>query len=181
MSALNLPEINTTIAVFKSIKSKVWGWFFPTKFEDEEFANNYRNKSWEYWATTKRPRDVWYIDTVEWRKVLRTNKTNIIIFTKVDLLPELWKNAKVGLRYIDKTKWKIYINEVPTQMEDYSNLKVKYSPNFDLSQNIIWMKTLDELPQEYKKYINYLSSKLEFKGNILLGTWPCPDDFIIYR
>lgn len=181
MSALNLPEINTTIAVFKSIKSKVWWWFFPTKFKDEEFANNYRNKSWEYWATTKRPRDVWYIDTVEWRKVLKTNKTNIIIFTKVDLLPELWKNAKIWLKYIDKTSWKTYINEIPTQMEDYHNLQVKYSPKFDLSQNIIWMKTLEELPQEYKKYINYLSSRLGFKGNILLGTWPAPEDFIVYK
>lgn len=181
MSALNLPEINTSIAVFKSIKSKVWWWFFPTKFEDIEFAQAYRNKSWEYGATTKRPRDVWYLDAVEWRKVLRTNKTDIIIFTKADMLSELWKTAKVWEEYINKETWKIYRHEVPTTKEEYSQIEVQYWPQFDLSQNVTWLKSAEDLPEEYRKYIDYMLDQLEFKWNVLLGTWPCPDDFVVYK
>ncbi|MFZ2150619.1 MAG: adenylosuccinate synthetase [Candidatus Absconditicoccaceae bacterium] len=181
MSALNLPEINTSIAVFKSIKSKVGGGFFPTKFEDIEFAQAYRNKSGEYGATTKRPRDVGYLDAVEGRKVLRTNKTDIIIFTKADMLSELGKTAKVGEEYINKETGKIYRHEVPTTKEEYSQIEVQYGPQFDLSQNVTGLKSAEDLPEEYRKYIDYMLDQLEFKGNVLLGTGPCPDDFVVYK
>lgn len=181
MSALNLPEISTSIGVVKSIKSKVWWWFFPTKFKDKEFADKYRNKSWEFGATTWRPRDVWYIDTVELRKALRTNKTQIIVLTKADLLSELWKNAIIWEKYIDQKTWKIYEHEIPTTKEEYDNIKVEYSPEFDLSKDITWIKNAEDLPEEYKKYIDYLLDKLEFEGNVLLGTWPAPEDYIVYK
>lgn len=41
-TGLNIPQIDTTIAVVKAIKSKVGGGYFPTKFEDESFAESYR-------------------------------------------------------------------------------------------------------------------------------------------
>jgi adenylosuccinate synthase len=181
MSALNLPEINTSIAVFKAIKSKVWWWFFPTKFEDTEFAENYRKKSGEYGATTWRPRDVWYLDAVEARKVLRTNKTDIIIFTKADMLSSLWDTAKIWEEYINTKDRKNYRHEVPSTKEEYEQIQVQYWPTFDLSQNIKWLKNAEDLPEEYKKYIDYMLDQLEFKWNVLLGTWPCPEDFIVYK
>ena len=181
MSALNLPEINTSIAVFKSIKSKVWWWFFPIKFEDTEFAQKYRDKSWEYWATTWRPRDVWYLDAVEARKVLRTNKTDIIIFTKTDLLYLLWEIAKIWEEYTNTQNWKNYRHEIPTTKEEYENIQVKYWPQFDLNEIITWLKSAEDLPEEYRKYIDYMLVQLEFKWNVLLGTWPCPEDFVVYK
>ncbi|MCF7835413.1 adenylosuccinate synthetase [Candidatus Gracilibacteria bacterium] len=181
MSALNLPEVNTRIAVFKSIKSKVGGGFFPTKFEDEEFAENYRKKSGEYGATTKRPRDVGHIDTVEGRKVLKTNRTDIIVFTKTDLLKELGTNAKIGEKYIDQRDGKEYINEIPATKEQYENIQVEYSSAFDLSKDIIGIQNPEDLPEEYTKYIDYLFDKLEFDGNVLLGTGPCPQEFMVYK
>ena len=167
--------------IIKFIKSKIWWWVFPTKFEDTQFAENYRKQSGEYWATTWRPRDVWYIDTIEWRKVLRTNKTDIIVFTKTDLLKELSTEAKIWEKYIDQETWKVYINEIPTTQEDYENIEVEYSKNFDLSKNIVWIKNAEDLPEKYKQYIDYMLDQLEFKWNVLLGTWPCPEDFIVYK
>ena len=51
-SGLNIDHIDTTIGVFKTIKSKVGGGYFPTTFEDEDMAETYRSASGEYGATT---------------------------------------------------------------------------------------------------------------------------------
>lgn len=179
-SWLNLPEIHTHILVTKAIKSKVWWWFFPTKFEQEK-ADEYRDYCKdEVWATSWRTRDVWYYDLVELRKTLKTNKADILFITKYDLLDALWKEAKLWEKYISKVSWKVYENELP-QWDQYYHIEVAYSSDFDLSQSIQWTTEKSQLPQNYKEYTDHLIQALWFEGNVLLWTWIKWEDYIVYK
>ena len=179
-SWLNLPEIHTHIMVTKAIKSKVWWWYFPTKFEKEK-ADEYRAYCKdEVWATSWRTRDVWYYDTVELRETLRKNKADILYITKYDLLDTLWENAKIGEKYINTENWKIYTDSLP-QWSEYENIEVIYSQDFDLSESIQWIKEKSKLPQNYIDYTDNLIETLWFEGNVLLWTWTKWEDYIVYK
>jgi adenylosuccinate synthase len=179
-SWLNLPEIHTHIMVTKAIKSKVWWWYFPTKFEQEK-ADEYRAHCGdERWATTWRDRDVWDYDTVELRETLRKNKADILYITKYDLLNFLWAEAKIGEKYINTENWKIYTDSLP-QWDEYKNIEVVYSQDFDLSESIQWTKDKSQLPQNYKDYTDRLIQVLWFEGNVLLWTGAKWEDYIVYK
>lgn len=179
-SGLNLPEIHTHIMVTKAIKSKVWWWHFPTKFTEEK-EEEYRAYCWdEVWATTKRKRNVWYYDIVELRETLRRNKADIIFITKYDLLNFLWEGARTWEKYINTQNWKTYTDILP-QWNEYKDIEVVYSLDFDLSESIEWIKDKFQLPQAYRDYTDRLIEVLWFEGNVLLWTWAKWEDYIVYK
>lgn len=179
-SGVNIANYGKNIAVMKCIKSKVgWG-FFPTKIE-WEVADSYRDKSGEFWATTKRPRDVWYFDAVEGRNVLAKNHTDWIVLTKADLLKELnkWK-----IRIAENYEWpngEIYHDTLPYLPEEYKSIKVNYTDIFTLNGDISWLKDRKKLPKCYKKYLDAKIDLLNFKWRVGIGTWPWRNDFFIYK
>ncbi len=179
-SWLNLPEIHTHIVVTKAIKSKVWWWYFPTKF-DKEKADIYRAFCWdEKWATTWRDRDVGYYDIVELRKMLRTNKADLLFITKYDLLDALWKEAKIWEKYVNTENGNVYTDALP-QWSEYEHIQVKYSQDFDLSESIKWKTEKSQLPQNYSDYTNHLIEALWFEGNVVLWTWIRWEEYIVYK
>lgn len=178
LSALNLIEVNNWIAVMKAVKSKVWSWNFPTKFE-EEIAKPYRIVADEFWATTWRPRDVWYFDAVESRYVLSKNKTSVLFITKADLLKDL-PEVKIWLSYRSKS-WKIYSDYIPTLQSEYDWLQVEYSRWFILKEDIWWMTDISQLPQSYKDYFDFLIEIVWFEWRVVIWTWAKPNEFIIYK
>lgn len=179
-SWLNLPEIHTHIVVTKAIKSKVGWWYFPTKFEKEK-ADEYRDYCKdEVWATSGRTRDVWYYDIVELGETLKKNKADILYITKYDLLDALWEEAKIGEKYINTENWKTYTDSLP-QWDEYQNIQVEYSPDFDLSESIAGIKNKSDLPQNYLYYTDRLIETLWFKGNVVLWTWTKWEEYIVYK
>lgn len=174
-SWLNLPESHTNVAVMKLIKSKVWNGHFPTKQTGSDI-DIYRQASGEFGATTGRPRDLGFFDAVEARKVLRTNHTDILAFTKADMLHML-KEQKIGERYIDENGNE-YTYEIPPF---YKKVSVQYSRNFNLQQKIEGIQDKESLPKEYRQYFDYLIETLDFNGNVIIGTGPSRKDFIIYQ
>lgn len=178
LSSLKIKEVNTWIWVVKAIKSKVgWG-FFPTKFP-EEIAWPYRELAWEFWATTGRPRDVWFFDLVETRLVLSSNKTDILLITKADMLTTL-PEVKVALDYVWPT-WIIYESEVPSDAIEYSKVKVNYSKSFKLEWDISWLKDASKLPACFREYFDYIIKELDFKWILILWTGPESDQYLIYN
>ncbi len=179
-SWLNLPEVHTHIIVTKAIKSKVWWWYFPTKFEKKQ-ADQYRAYCWdEVWATSWRTRDVWYYDTVELKRTLRTNKADILFITKYDLLDALWDEAKIWEKYTNTENWKTYTDSLP-HWNEYENIQVEYSQEFDLSESIQWTKEKSQLPQNYIDYTDHLIDILWFEGNVVLWTWIKWEEYIVYK
>lgn len=177
-SGLNIPHIDTSIAVFKAIKSKVGWWYFPTKFEDEVLAESYRSASGEYGATTGRARDVGWFDCVETRRVLATNQVDIICITKADVLSYLGE-VKYGRHYL---VWdERYDDTIPTQDHEYDALQVQWSNSYQLSEDIANLQDPTLLPVSYLDYITDLVDELWFTWWVLLGTWPDRDDICIFR
>lgn len=181
LSWLNLPETHLKIAVAKLIKSKVGSWFFPTKIT-EEWINDFREETDEKWATTSRPRDLGHLDLVQMRKMLRTNKTDIIAFTKADLLhtfgaPGELGQIKVATKYKDKDKE--YIDTIPTNPSN--ELEVIYSDVFDLSGDIKGISTKEDLPENYKLFLDFVIEQLGFEGNVLVGTGRKREELIVYK
>lgn len=179
-SWLNLPKVDTTIAVVKAIKSKVWWWYFPTKFTDEEVAKEYRDKWGEYWATTWRPRDVGWFDCVETKRILATNAVDVLCITKADALSSL-PEVVFGKSYTVPSTGVEYTDTFPSQEVKYTDLQVNYSKGYILDQDIIGLQDMDELPQSYSEYFNELLKTLEFKWKVVLWTGPKRDEFLLYK
>jgi len=179
-SGLNIPQIDTTIAVVKAIKSKVWWGYFPTIFKDEAMAKVYRDASGEYGATTWRPRDVGWFDCVETRRVLATNSVDVLCVTKADVLPHV-PEVKFGVNYTVPSTWAIYMNTFPTQEVKYSDLEVTRSRSYMPSEDILWLQDADKLPSSYRWYFDDLLDVLDFQGRVLLGSGPDRDDVVFYR
>lgn len=178
-SWVNIANYGKNIAVMKCIKSKVGWWYFPTKIE-WEIADIYREMSWEYGATTKRPRDIGYFDTVEARNVLAKNHTDWIVFTKADLLKDLdgWKmKIATSYKYGDVT----YTDTLPHLPEAYKSLDVQYTDTFTLKWDISGLKDKRKLPKSYKNYLDAKIDLLEFKWRVWIGTGSGRNDFFIYK
>lgn len=171
-SALNIPKVHYHIMVMKAIKSKVWWWFFPTKFP-AEIADPYRKLANEYGATTWRPRDVWWFDAVEARCVLLRQAVDAICLTKVDMLDKI-PELKVWERYWN---WQRYWDcTLPTKW-DYDGLRVEYWRPFSLEWDIFWLTDRSKLPWSYEEYLKYLIETLHFNGDVLVWTWPNPEQY----
>jgi len=174
-SALNIPKVHYHIMVLKAIKSKVWGWFFPTKFPDQ-IANIYREIAWEFGATTGRPRDVGWFDAVETRAILLRQVVDAIFLTKVDMLNQI-PQVKIGEKYI---AWDESFSRIIPSVRDYKDLVVKYSRKFDIQWDITWLTDREQLPKSYEEYLNYLKKTLKFNGELLVWTWPKPQDSFVF-
>lgn len=180
-SGVNIANYGKNIAVMKCIKSKVGGGFFPTKIE-WEIADIYRDVSWEYGATTKRPRDIGRFDTVEARNVLAKNHTDWIVFTKADLLKELnTGKMQIAESYDFNNGETTYIDTLPHLPQIYKELTVKYTDPFTLKWDISGLKNKKGLPASYRKYFDAKIELLDFKGKVWIGTWPGRNDFLIYK
>jgi len=178
-SWVNIANYGKNIAVMKCIKSKVWWWYFPTRI-DGEIADTYRDMSGEYGATTKRPRDIWYFDTVEARNVLAKNHTDWIVFTKADLLKEL-NGGKMQIAESYKFNWDIYVDTLPHLPEIYKNIIVQYTDQFILKWDIAKLKDRKKLPTSYKKYFDAKIELLNFQWKVWIGTGVWRNDFFIYK
>lgn len=179
-SGLNIPKIDTSIAVVKAIKSKVGWWYFPTIFKDEEMAKVYRDASGEYGATTWRPRDVGWFDCVETRRVLATNIVDVLCITKADVLPSL-PEVKFGISYNIPSTGVTYTDTFPTQELKYDDLQVTWSNSYHPTEDIVWLQDADALPSSYRGYFDDLIDTLDFSWRILLGTGPDRDDVLFYK
>lgn len=180
-SGVNVADYGTNVCVMKAIPSKVWAWYFPTKIE-WKIADRYRKLSDEFGATTGRPRDIWWFDTILARNVLAKNHTDWIIFTKADMLHALngWR-IKIAEYYTDKVTQEKYTETLPYLPEIYKRISVKYTDTFNITKNIGGIKQKKHLPLEHKKYFDALLDLIGFDKKIALGTWPWRNDFLIYN
>lgn len=179
-SALFLPEIATSIGTVKIAKSKVGNGPFPTKIEGEDvkqFAVATDEKGW----TTERPRDLWHIDLVELIHVIKSQQTDMLLFNKVDLLARFCKEVeplKICIAYKDTKTGEEYTDTLPAHRE---NIESIYSEKtYNIQEEIDGIKDEKQLPKIYKEFFDDIVKRLNFKWNILLGTWPKEDDKIVY-
>ena len=178
--SLGLPWAGFKVWVIKAIPSKVWNGTFPTKFDtawvDWDFIHSYRQKAWEFGATTGRPRDVWFLDAVQIRHVFKTGNTpDVLWINMVDLLLFLQENGiknkiAIGYRAINKkTKEEKYFTDtVPPDF--FEILAVEYIDLPDVGSE-----------GDYQKYVHIIRSIIWFTWPIVIGTGPWSRDNILFK
>lgn len=180
LSSLSIDNPWLKIGVIKAIPSKVGsGRFISKRWEENwisnEFIDLYRTTAWEFWATTGRPRDIGYLDIVQFKHVCRTgNEPDILWINMADMLPFLAKHNvpnKVATNYnIIHPQTKKIVNThntVPTE-----NIIVDSVDYTTLSP----VKNSDD----YKNYVQEIRRLSWFTGPIVLWTGPGSEDNIFF-
>lgn len=149
-------KIDQVIGVVKAYSTRVGEGPFVTELFDEQ-GEWLRKQGFEYGATTGRPRRCGWLDLCVVRHADMINGLTDIVLTKLDVLGGL-DEIKVCVAYeIDGEE----IPYVPSDQEDVAKAKPVYVTLPGWKEDISVMKTWDELPENAKKYVEYIE---EFIG-----------------
>ena len=170
-------EIKEITTVVKAYSSAVGAGEFVSEIEDEAAADELRRRGGdggEFGATTGRPRRMGWFDAVASRYGVRIQGTTEVALTVLDVLGYL-KEIPVCVGYD--------INgEITKDFPTTNKLKIakpvyEYLPgwNFDIRG----IKKYEELPENCRKYIEFIEKELEVPVK-LVSNGPGRDD-IIYR
>ena len=170
-------EIKEITTVVKAYSSAVGAGEFVSEIEDEAAADELRRRggdSGEFGATTGRPRRMGWFDAVASRYGVRIQGTTEVALTVLDVLGYL-KEIPVCVGYD--------INgEITKDFPTTNKLKLakpvyEYLPGWNC--DIRGIKKYEELPENCRKYIEFIEKELEVPVK-LVSNGPGRDD-IIYR
>ena len=156
-TGVSFRHINRIIGVVKAYLSRVGESPLPSEMYGDD-AENLRDKGKEYGTTTGRPRRVGWLDLVQIRQAVRVNGLTEIALTKLDILNG-FKNLQVCIAYDINGET---LTEMPASLTQYRQAKPIYktlSGWEDLSNNI-WEKGYNSLPENLKKYINFVEEEV---------------------
>jgi len=145
-------KIDKILGVTKAYVTRVGEGPFPTELLDEtgEFL---RERGGEFGTTTGRPRRCGWLDLVALKYAVRVNGLTSICFTKLDVLDGI-KSLKVCTHY--ETPEGV-LNEFPLDLDVFSKAKPVYTDLPGWEEDISQMTSYDELPENAKKYIQFVS------------------------
>ena len=170
-------EIKEITTVVKAYSSAVGAGEFVSEIEDEAEADELRRRGGdggEFGATTGRPRRMGWFDAVASRYGVRIQGTTEVALTVLDVLGYL-KEIPVCVGYD--------INgEITKDFPTTNKLKIakpvyEYLPGWNC--DIRGIKKYEELPENCRKYIEFIEKELEVPVK-LVSNGPGRDD-IIYR
>ena len=170
-------EIKEITTVVKAYSSAVGAGEFVSEIEDEAAADELRRRGGdggEFGATTGRPRRMGWFDAVASRYGVRIQGTTEVALTVLDVLGYL-KEIPVCVGYD--------INgEITKDFPTTNKLKIakpvyEYLPGWNC--DIRGIKKYEELPENCRKYIEFIEKELEIPVK-LVSNGPGRDD-IIYR
>ena len=170
-------EVKEITTVVKAYSSAVGAGEFVSEIEDEAAADELRRRGGdggEFGATTGRPRRMGWFDAVASRYGVRIQGTTEVALTVLDVLGYL-KEIPVCVGYD--------INgEITKDFPTTNKLKIakpvyEYLPGWNC--DIRGIKKYEELPENCRKYIEFIEKELEVPVK-LVSNGPGRDD-IIYR
>ena len=162
--------VSEVIGIIKAYCSRVGNGPFPTELKNK-LGNKIRDLGHEYGTTTGRPRRCGWLDLVLLKNSVILNGCTGICMNHLDTIGKLDKiKVCIGYELNDETK----TNEVPIELEGVKPIYKEFKGNWN-AKNI---KTFEELPENAKRYVNYIE---EFVGVRIkyLGTGPKNTDIII--
>lgn len=154
-------KINRIMGVTKAYCTRVGSGPFVTELEDET-GEKLRKMGNEFGATTGRPRRCGWIDLVALKFACMINGVTDVIMTKADVL-DSFETLMAATSYEVDGK---VVTEVP-----YQQMQKKISPVYEAvkgwNTDITSVKSDDQLPEETKAYLKYISSYIEAPVNYL--------------
>ena len=148
-------KIERILGVMKAYVTRVGEGPFPTE-QDNEIGEKLRAIGHEYGATTGRPRRCGWLDLVIGRYAVLINGLTDIVLTKIDVLTGFEK-IKVAVGY--EIDGKVHTS-YPGNLRKSKPLRIVYEELDGWMEDITQIKNYEELPENCKKYIEYIENKL---------------------
>ena len=149
-------KINRILGVMKAYTTRVGEGPFPTELNDET-GEKLRTVGHEYGATTGRPRRCGWLDLVIGRYAVLIDGLTDIVLTKLDVLTG-FETIKVAVGY--EIDGKVY-HSYPGNLRKSKPLNIVYDELPGWTEDITQIKNYDELPENCKKYVEYIEKKLK--------------------
>ncbi len=174
---LNHQQIGKVIGVVKAIPSKVGGGPFVTKIADDKIAELYRGNvksvDGEFGKTTKRPRDIGYMDLVLLKEAVAINGIDEIALTKADVLnKEPYTNIATAYSIDGKET-----TTLPSSAEELSRAEPIYH-KMPTGGDIKGVTKFENLNQEIQNIIEFIEDFVGVPVTII-GTGPAGADTIV--
>jgi len=155
-------KITNVVGIVKAYTTRVGYGPFPTELLDED-GEKLRKIGAEFGATTGRPRRCGWFDAALVNYSSMINGLDEVAITKLDVLSE-FDEIKVCVAYeLDGKQLKSF----PTDVDRLSKVKPVYEVLPGWKSDISKARTFDELPENCKKYLNFISEKSNIKIKII--------------
>ena len=151
-SGVGPSKIKQVIGVAKAYTTRVGDGPFPTE-QDNEIGQLIRDKGHEYGTVTGRPRRVGWFDTVVVRHARRVSGITGLSLNSLDVLTGL-ETVKICTGY--KLRGEV-IETYPASLKLVSECEAVYEELPGWSEDISDAKTLEDLPENTRNYVNRVS------------------------
>lgn len=157
-TGLSPRKIGNIVGVMKAYTTRVGSGPFPTELDDE-YGERIREVGHEYGATTGRPRRCGWLDLIAGKYAVIINGLTHIALTKLDVLSGLEKiYACVGYEYEGEV-----FETFPPEIKILEHCKPVYKEFDGWNEDITNVKSYDDLPDNAKKYLDFIISYLGCK------------------
>ncbi|MEJ8304962.1 adenylosuccinate synthase [Saccharibacillus sacchari] len=151
-SGVGPARINQVIGVAKAYTTRVGDGPFPTELHDA-IGDTIRETGHEYGTVTGRPRRVGWFDTVVVRHARRVSGITGLSLNSLDVLTGL-DTVKICTGY--KFRGEI-ISHYPASLKQLAECEAVYEEMPGWSEDITGAKTLEDLPETTRNYVNRVS------------------------
>ena len=174
-SGVGPTRISRVIGIQKAYTTRVGAGPFPTELFDK-MGDFLRTTGGEFGVNTGRPRRCGWYDAVLARQAVRINGFTDLFITKLDVLTGLEKIPVCVAYEVDGVRF----DEIPMTQTDFHHAKPVYEYFDGWNESISDAKTLDELPENARKYVHKLE---ELSGCRIsaIGVGPDRDQTIVVR
>ena len=162
-TGLGIPpnKIGNVYGIFKAYTTRVGSGPFPTELFDET-GERIGKIGHEFGATTGRARRCGWLDLVSLKHSINVNGVTELIMMKGDVLSGLEK-LKICTKYRYKNE---IIEHLPFTIDD-SSLEPIYEEIEGWNEDITQIDNYHNLPDNFKKYVNFLEKNLELEIKIV--------------
>ncbi|WP_315353421.1 adenylosuccinate synthase, partial [Rothia dentocariosa] len=150
-SGVGPTRISRVIGIQKAYTTRVGAGPFPTELFDK-MGDFLRTTGGEFGVNTGRPRRCGWYDAVLARQAVRINGFTDLFITKLDVLTGLEKIPVCVAYEVDGVRF----DEIPMTQTDFHHAKPIYEYFDGWNESISDAKTLDELPENARKYVHKL-------------------------
>ena len=174
-SGVGPTRISRVIGIQKAYTTRVGAGPFPTELFDK-MGDFLRTTGGEFGVNTGRPRRCGWYDAVLARQAVRINGFTDLFITKLDVLTGLEKVPVCVAYEVDGVRF----DEIPMTQTDFHHAKPIYEYFDGWNESISDAKTLDDLPENARKYVHKLE---ELSGCRIsaIGVGPDRDQTIVVR
>jgi adenylosuccinate synthase len=155
-------QIRETFGIFKAYCTRVGSGPFPTELSDE-MGDWLRKNGNEFGAVTGRPRRTGWLDLPALKYAVMINGVTSLIMTKGDVLNGL-ETIKVCTHY--RLEDGTITDKMPFDLVNTS-LEPLYATLEGWKEDTRAVKTLEQLPQSFRHYVDFLESELQVPIKII--------------